>query len=416
MMLTWVEIKDGMLMALSAIRGSKLRAFLTILGVMVGVSSVIGIASIIDGLNGAVDQRIESLGTNVIWIFKFPPGVDHDELSKEMRNRPPITVGEAEAVQKSASLVDGVSPQNYYFQRGGNIVKFKNRKFNQPMLMGCWPDYVRVNNKDVSQGRFISEVDQQFRTQVCVIGHDIADVLFESENPIDQEIRVNGKSFRVIGVLEDVKSSLGGRTENNVVFIPLSTFQKMYPDEKELFLAVRAVSYDDIPLAMDEITGILRNYRKVPFGDPDNFALSTQDQFKEAFGNIAKYLYIASIVITSVGLMVGGIGVMNIMLVSVTERTREIGIRKAIGAKRSNIILQFLTEAMTLSGAGGLFGVLFGVVIGLIVNGVLDFPLTISIVWVLVGFVVSVSVGLISGVYPAIKAAWLDPIEALRYE
>lgn len=415
-MLTWVEIKDGILMALAAIRGNKLRAGLTILGVMVGVSSVIGMASIIDGLNGAMNKEIDSLGSNVIWITKYPPQVDHHDASDEMRNRPAITVGEAKALLNSAQLVDGVSPQNYYFQRGGNEAKFKNRKFNRPQLMGCWPDFVKVNNKSVEQGRFLTDTDEQFRTMSCVIGHDVAEVLFESENPIEQEIRVNGKKFQVVGVMEEVKSSFGNDEANQMIAIPLSTFEKIYPDEEELFLVARATTYGNIEPAMDEITGILRNYRKVPFGKPDNFSLATQDQFKDFIGNITKYIYIAMIVITSVGLMVGGIGVMNIMLVSVTERTREIGIRKAIGAKRSNIILQFLTEAMTLSGTGGVLGVLFGATIGLVVNGLLHFPLSVSIIWVLLGFFVSVSVGLVSGVYPAIKAAWLDPIDALRYE
>ncbi|KAA3634186.1 MAG: hypothetical protein DWP97_07630 [Calditrichaeota bacterium] len=197
---------------------------------------------------------------------------------------------------------------------------------------------------------------------------------------------------------------------------PLSTFKKIHPWEEELFLAARATSYENMNLAIDEITGVLRNYRKVPFNKPDNFALSTQDQFKDFIAGITDYIYIVMIIITSVGLMVGGIGVMNIMLVSVTERTREIGVRKAIGAKRMNIIIQFLTEAMTLSGTGGLIGVLFGVSLGLIINGILGWPITVSMFWISIGFFVSVSVGLISGVYPAMKASKLDPIEALRYE
>ncbi len=416
MMMTWVEVRDGILLALSAIRGNKLRAGLTILGVTVGVASVIGMASIVDGLDGAMNEEIDSLGSNVVWIMRFPPNTDRDQLTDEERNRPPITQGEALAIQENCTLVDGVSPQNYYFQPGGNEVKYGNRKFSQPRFFGTWPDYVDVNNKNVVQGRFLNDTDEQFRLMNCAIGHDVAEVLFEGDNPIGKEIRVNGNKFEVVGVLEEVSSNFGNDDLNRSVMIPLSTFEKIHPWEEALFLAARAVSYEQIEDAMDEITGILRNYRKVPFDKGDNFALSTQDQFKDIIGNITKYLYIAMIVITSVGLMVGGIGVMNIMLVSVTERTREIGIRKAIGAKRSNIILQFLTEAMTLSGTGGTIGVLLGVTVGLVVNGLLGFPLSISYIWVFIGFIVSVSVGLISGVYPAVKAAWLDPIEALRYE
>ena len=200
------------------------------------------------------------------------------------------------------------------------------------------------------------------------------------------------------------------------MIIPLSTFEKLYPWEEELGLDVRAASYEQIGQAEEEMTSVLRQYRKVPFGEENNFYLSTSEEFKEQIENITKYIYLAGLIITSVGLMVGGIGVMNIMLVSVTERTREIGVRKAIGAKRSNIILQFLTEAMTLSGAGGVIGILFGVLLGVLINSLAGFPLTISIFWVVVGFVVAVSVGLASGLYPAVKAAWLDPIDALRYE
>ncbi|MFQ5453189.1 MAG: ABC transporter permease [Candidatus Zixiibacteriota bacterium] len=416
MLLTWVEIKDSTLMALSAIRSNKLRAGLTILGVLVGVSSVIGMASIIDGLDGAMNQEIDNLGSNVIWITKFNPGDDRDKLTDEERNRPPISEGEAEAILANCKYIDGVSPQNYYRRPGGNEAKYKNRKFNRPSLFGTWPDFIRVNNKSILRGRFLSDTDEQFRLMVCVIGYDIAKVLFEDENPIGKEIRVNSNKFEVVGVLEQVTSNFGDDDINKLVALPLSTFQKIHPWEEELFLAARASSYENIDLAMDEIIGVLRNYRKVPFNKKDNFALTTQEQFKDFIGNITKYIYLAMIVITSVGLMVGGIGVMNIMLVSVTERTREIGIRKAIGARRSNIIIQFLTEAITLTMTGGVIGIFVGVLVGLGVNALLSFPLTISIFWVIVGFIVSVSVGLISGVYPAMKASRLDPIDALHYE
>lgn len=403
-------------MALSAIKANKLRAGLTILGVMVGVSSVIGMASIVDGLDGAMNQEIDNLGSNIITVTKFHPNVDYDNLTDEERNRPSITEGEAQAIIDNCTYVQGVSPQNYYFQPGGNVAKYKNRKFSRPSLMGTWPDFIGVNNKNLTEGRFITDTDEQFRLMICVIGSDIKDVLFEKDSAIGKEIRVNGNKFQVVGVFEEVESNFGNDDINKLIAIPLSTFSKLYPWEEALFLVARADSYDNIQNAMDEITGVLRNYRKVPFNKPDNFALATQDQFKDFVGNITQYIYLAMIIITSVGLMVGGIGVMNIMLVSVTERTREIGIRKAIGAKRLNIILQFLTEAMTLSGAGGIIGVIFGVSLGLIVNGLLNFPLSVSIFWVIMGFIVSVSVGLVSGVYPAIKAAYLDPIDALRYE
>ncbi len=416
MILSWIEIKNSILLALSSIRGNKFRAGLTVLGVMVGVSSVIGMAAIIDGLNGAVNQEIDSLGSNIIMITKFDDSVDRSKLTDEDRNRPSITEGEARTIMANCDYVEGVSPQNYYFKPGGNEAKYKNRKFNNPSLMGTWPDYLKVNNKALSSGRFITRIDVQTRAMICVIGSDLNDLLFPEENSIGKKIRVNGNKYTVVGVLEYVKSNFGNDQINKLVALPLSTFSKIHPWEKELLLVARAVTYELMDEAVDEITAVLRIFRKVPFNKKDNFVLGTQDQFKDFISGITDNIYLVMLVITSVGLMVGGIGVMNIMLVSVTERTREIGVRKAIGAKRSNIVLQFLTEAMTLSATGGIIGIIFGVSLGLLVNGILGWPLSIPIFWVIVGFIVSVTVGLVSGVYPAIKASRLDPIEALRYE
>jgi len=403
-------------MALSSLRSNKLRSFLTILGVMIGVSSVIGLASIIGGLDGAMENEIDKLGSNAIYITRLPFDVDYDKLSEDERNRPPITVGEAETIINNCPTVSGVSPQNYYFQPGGNDIKYKNRKASRAYILGTWPDYISVNNSSMSAGRFLSDNDQRFRLMNCVLGKEIADALFESEDPIDKEIRVNSYRFTVVGVLEKRESNFDTDDENKYVLIPLSVFEKMYHWEEELFLIARSRSYEEIEQAKEEIINALRIYRKVPFNKENNFALSTQDTFKEFVSEITRYIYLAMIIITSVGLMVGGIGVMNIMLVSVTERTREIGVRKAIGAKRSNVLLQFLTEAMTLSGTGGLIGIIFGIALGALVNAMFKFPLSISIFWIIVGFAVAVSVGLVSGIYPAMKASRLDPIEALRYE
>ncbi|MBU8933039.1 MAG: ABC transporter permease [candidate division Zixibacteria bacterium] len=416
MILTPIEIRDAIAMALSSVRANKMRAGLTILGVMIGVASVISLASIIDGLDGAMDEEIDALGSNSIFITRYAFDVDRSKLSDDDRNRPPISSGEARIIQEQCPSVDGVSPQNYYFAPGGNEVKYKNRKGNRPNLMGTWPAYLKVNNLGMEQGRFLTALDEQSRAMVCVIGHNLAEMLFESESPIDKIIRVNGNRFQVVGVFEEKESNFDNDNENNQVTMPLSTFEKIHPWEEELFLMARAESNELIDQAEEEIIGALRVYRQVPFNKGNNFALSTQESFKDYIANITQYIYLAMITITSVGLMVGGIGVMNIMLVSVTERTREIGVRKAIGAKRANIILQFLTEAVTLTGAGGTIGIVFGAGAGLAVNALLGFPLALSAFWILIGFTVSVSVGLISGIYPAYKAAALDPIESLRYE
>lgn len=403
-------------MGLASLQANKFRAGLTILGVMIGVGSVIGLASIVNGLDAAFNNEIDSIGSNTLIVTKFPFDFDLEKLSEEDRNRPRITEGEAMAVVKNCPHIDGVSPQNYYFKPGGNQVKYKNRKGNRPRIMGTWPDYTKVSNSDVSRGRFISEADVKLRAMVCVIGPDLATVLFEEARAVGKEIRVNGYRLEVVGLLEKKESNFDDEGENNTVFIPLSTYKKMYPWEEELLLVVKADTYDNIEIAKEEIIGALRVYRSVPFNKANNFAISTQDNLKDFVSNITGYIYLAMVIITSVGLMVGGIGVMNIMLVSVTERTREIGVRKAVGAKRANIVLQFLTEAMTLSAVGGVVGIIIGLVGGLIINSLLGFPVVVSFFWIVTGFTVSVSVGLISGIYPAYKAARLDPIEALRYE
>ncbi len=414
MLLTTVEVRDSMLMALSSVRSNKLRSFLTILGVTIGVIAVIALASIIGGLDKAMEEEIDNLGSNIIMVTKFPFDTDWDELTEEQRNRAPITEGEARAIMASCPVVDGVSPQNY--SPISDEIKYQNRKASRGRVLGTWPDYTRVNNSYVRSGRFLTDTDEQFRREVCVLGQEVAESLFPEEDPLDKQIRVNSEKFTVVGVLEKRESNFDNDFENRCVIIPLGAFRKMFPDEEELFLVVRAKSYADVERAQEEIIGALRVYRRVPFERENDFALATQDSFKEFANNITKYIYLAMIVITSVGLMVGGIGVMNIMLVSVTQRTREIGIRKAIGAKRSNILLQFLTEAMTLSGSGGVVGIILGIGLGVLGNVAIGFPVSISLFWVVTGFAVAVSVGLVSGMYPAMKAARLDPIEALRYE
>ena len=416
MLLSPVEIKDAIGMALASVKANKFRSFLTILGVMVGVASVIGMASVIDGLNLAAEAEIDMMGSNVIIVEQYGPGVDYDNLTEEERNRPYPSEEEAEVIQANCPSVDGVAPQNHWTFEDGNDVKYKNRKFSNATFNGTWPDLIKVRDIDMKEGRFISQTDLQFKTNVCVIGTGIEKILFPDENSLGKIVRFNSRELEVIGVYEEAESNFGNDYWNRLISIPLTTYSKWLPFDEALTLEVRAATRAQIPQAMEEITTALRIHRRVPFGKPDNFFLSTQEQFKEQAQQITDVIYIIMIVITSVGLLVGGIGVMNIMLVSVTERTREIGVRKAIGAKRSNILLQFLTEAMSLSGLGGVIGVIVGVALGLILNSSFGFPVSLPIFWVVIGFVVSVSVGLISGVYPAFKAARLDPIEALRYE
>lgn len=417
-MFTIVEFKEGISLALDSLKANKFRSFMTILGVFIGVASVIAMASIIAGLDNQVTKEIEGLGSNSIFVTKFPPDTDYGKLTEEERNRKPIDYEATQAILKNCPSVNGVAPQNYYRARGGNIVKYKNNQANSPSFFGTLPAYPQVTTRNIARGRFFNQLDMQRRAMVCVIGDDVAKALFPTGDPLLKQIRVNNRPFTVIGVMERLDESMfnDGSGNNNYITIPYSTYEKLIPWEKELFLQVSAVSMEDMPQAIDEITTVMRRLRGVPYDKPNDFSVWTQERLKDIAGDIAGVIYMISLSISGLGLMVGGIGVANIMLVSVTERTREIGVRKALGARKVNILWQFLTEAMTLSGTGGVIGIIFGILIAFIVKLIGNWPFTVSIVWIVIGFSVSVAVGLIAGVYPAYKAARTDPIISLRYE
>ncbi len=413
--MTGVEVKEGIGLALGSLFANKFRSGMTILGVLIGVWSVIAMSSLIQGLDDAVQSSIDTLGSNILFIDRFMPSTNWDDLTDEERNRKFMTKVEADAIRENCPAVAAVSPENHYWARGGNVVKYKKQKANRPAIVGVLPDYQKVRNVTVSSGRFISRVDNETRAKVCVLGTDVKEALFPEEDPINKEIRVNNERFTIVGVREK-QETMFNDGENNKVAIPLETFMKLYPWDEALTLSVSTNNLDDIEEAKEQITAALRIVRRVPYDKENDFAIFGQEYIRDMIGNITKYIYIAMIVISSVGLMVGGVGVMNIMLVSVTERTREIGVRKAIGAKRSNILWQFLVEAMTLSGSGGLLGIALGIATAILIGAVSPLPLAISPLFLVLGFVVAITVGLVAGMYPAYRAASMDPIESLRYE
>lgn len=415
--MTIVEFREGIFLAFESLRSNKFRSFLTILGVLIGVWSVIAMTSLVQGLDSAVQESIDDLGSNILFVNKFSPNTDFDDLSDEERNRKDMTTMEATAIKENCPAVEAVSPENYYARMGGgNVVKFKGRYANRPTIVGVWPDYQKVHNTKLDAGRFITQIDDNTRAQVCLIGSDVKDALFPQEIAIGQEIRVNNYRFMVVGVLEEKEHMLDDNSQNNTIMIPLSTKQKMVPWDKALGLTVSAKSPELLDEAKEQIITILRVVRKVPIDKENDFEIFGQENIREMVGNITQYIYLAMIIISSVGLMVGGVGVMNIMLVSVTERTREIGVRKAIGARKNNILWQFLIEAMTLSGTGGVLGIVFGIGTSFLVGLVSPLPFGISGLFIFLGFMVAVTVGLVAGIYPAYRAAKVDPIESLRYE
>jgi len=405
-------------MAFAAIKAHKMRAFLTVLGVFVGVTTVIAMVSIITGLNKSMAQQIESLGSDVIYVTKHEIGIQFEGPSEEERNRPVITFEDAMAVDELCPSVEAVSPQNW--GPGAKTVKFKDNKVSRFQLIGVMPSYEVVNNNYVEEGRFFTESDVNYRAMVVVLGRDVADLLFINQDPVGKEISIAGRNFaprrfRVIGVMEE-RPSILGESQNNFLLLPYDTYKKLYPEEKELLLVAKPKRPELMEQAIDEITQVMRIRRGLAADKPNNFAIATQDDLMDMYRNITNAIYMVMVVISSIGLLVGGVGVMNIMLVSATERTREIGIRKAIGARKRDVLWQFLIEAMTLSGSGGVLGIIIGLLVGQFVAAVTPLAAGVSMFWIVLGFSFSVSVGLIFGIYPAYRAARLDPIVSLRYE
>ncbi len=409
------ELRESIFLALATFKAHKMRSFLTVLGVLIGVFTIITVVSVITGLNNSMARQIESLGSNVVYVSKFKPGIQFGNRPMSERNRKDITFDDAKAILNSCPAITAIAPQNFYHAPGGNTAKYRDHSIRNPGLFGTLPDYEIVNNTFVEKGRFFDDGDEKNHSMVAVLGYDIADKLFPTEDPLEKLILVNNDRFMVIGVLPK-RESFGGDNENNFIAIPYATFSKMHPEEKALWLAVKAASPEIMPEAIDEITELMRRRHGLKYNDPDDFAVFTQESLLEIWTTITQAIWLVMIVIASIGLLVGGVGVMNIMLVSVTERTKEIGIRMAVGARRRNILWQFLIEAMTLSGVGGILGILLGIAGGQVIGATTTLPAEVSIPWIIIGFSFSVAVALIFGIYPAARASKMDPIECLRYE
>jgi putative ABC transport system permease protein len=410
----FAEVQEGIRLALDAVRSNKFRSLMTIIGVMIGVGAVILINTIMDGFNQYANSSIDKIGTNVMYIMKWDENTDFDNLTEEQRRRKNITMDEALAIQDMCPLVKAVSPEK---KKWDNIAKYGDKQIRNPDdFRGCWPTLPVVLNRGVSHGRFIDENDLRRSAMVTVIGPEVSDALFDTRaDAIGKEIRINGYKFTVIGVQEYIED-LFEISENDFIYIPMTTFERLYPDIERVYLVVSAVSRQHFGEAMDQVVNALRRVRKVRFDEENNFGILTQDRFKNMVGDITIKVQLGATAVAFVGLLVGVIGVMNIMLIAVTQRTREIGLRKAIGARRNNILFQFLVEAATLTGLGGIVGIVFGAIVGLIVTSALDWHYQLSPIWTIFGLSMSVGTGLVAGMYPAWKAARLDPIEALRYE
>jgi len=419
--MTRSEVRENLLVALDTLRSRKVRSGLTILGIVIGVTSVISVAAIIDGLNGYIQGRIRSLGSQAIFITRIPPGYNgFSRLPANIRARKYLQIDDAQYLMQT---VQGLSYATAFAQRlnlgdASDSIRYGAQHVERMILRGVQSDYAAaVPLFSVGEGRFISAFDDQHSRDVIVIGLAIADSLFPHIDPIGKTVRLNGRPYEVIGVFQKDPGLFGGFGVDQFAVIPLNNFHKNYPEIREIFIIASVRTDADISRTTDDIVEAMRRRRRVPYNAPNDFNVADANFFLDLWNQLTGAMVLLTGVISSIGLLVGGIGVMNIMLISVTERTQEIGIRKAIGARRADIRVQFLLEAITLSGIGGALGILCGAAIAFTVRALVpSIPASLSVMWITLGVLISVGVGLFFGFYPANRAANLDPIVCLRYE
>ncbi len=406
-----MQIGESLDIALAAIRANKLRSTLTLLGIIIGVMTIIAMQSLITGLRNSINQQVSQLGSNVFQVQKYPP--IHEGNMAKYRNRKNLTIEEADAVRERVTAARLVGAEVWTW--GREIRHGDKKTLPNVQIAGVTPEFLENNGYEIAQGRFITHQDVDYVRSGAVIGNDIMEKLFPFEDPIGKDIKIEGQRFEVIGVFEKMGSTLG-RSQDNHLTIPISTFSNIFGKERSVNITVQAQSSALFDEAMEQTIGVLRAVRHVPPGEENDFDIFSNDTMIEFFDKLTKYVRVVAIGIASISLLVAGVGIMNIMLVSVTERTREIGIRKSVGAKRKDVLWQFLIEAVVLSEFGGVIGILLGLGIGKLVEATTPVPADVPIWTVFLGLLFCSAVGLIFGVYPATKAARLDPIVALRYE
>jgi putative ABC transport system permease protein len=409
-------LKEIIQMALESLRTHKLRSFLTLLGIMIGVMTVIGMVSIIQGLNRSVIGELESAGSDLIFVSKHEP-IQMGRRSEEERQRKDLTFDDALAIERECSLVKAVAVDLAADYWESIPIKYQNIKSLDSIILGMnekFPQVISIYLPE--EGRFLIESDITHSTKVCVLGSELKETLFPHTNALGKDIRIGPEKFTVVGVLEK-RGSVFGQSQDNFAGIPITTLMKYFPYHlSEIEISAVPKKHGYMEETIEQITNVLRKRRRVGFGKPNDFVISTQGTFVDLYNQITGAVYMVMVVISSIGLLVGGIGVMNIMLVSVKERTREIGLRKAIGARSADVLKQFLIEAIFLTGTGGALGVIIGFGIAFLVRAATPLPTSVTPWSVILGLLVAISVGLFFGIFPARKAANLDPIVSLRYE
>jgi len=402
-------IGEYLRMAGHALIAHKMRSILTTLGIFIGVTTIITIFTTIQGLNDYVTGQLSAIGSSTVYVEKYPWVIQGDFW--KYRNRKNIIQDEYEALMKFSKEADYISPQIMSMK----VVKYKNEKYDRIFIMGTSEQYKDTDNIGLEDGRFITELDVKRKHSVCVIGADLAENLFKKEDPLGKRIFIGERKYKVIGILEK-RGKMFGQSMDNYAVVPIGTFQRAFGRHRGFRVAMTCEDVSRLEEMKDEIRGIMRRVRKITPHDDDDFAINQQDQLTELYKQLTGVLYIIVFVIGSMSLIVGGIGIMNIMLVSVTERTKEIGIRKAIGAKRKNILSQFLIESISISSIGGILGIILGFIGGNIVLSLMELSTSVSMVSIVIGYGFSTFVGIAAGFYPAWKAAKMNPIDSLHYE
>jgi len=414
------QARENFLAAMETLRSAKVRSGLTVLGIVIGVSSVISMAAIIQGLNKFVQDRVESLGSRTYFLTRFPPGTDPSRMPDRIRTRRYFEYDYADFIRQAAPDVENVNTVGTrgFFLGDSNLITSGDRSVEKVIVRGAEPEYVEALPLfSIARGRFISTFDEEHARAVVILGAAICESLFPNVDPLGKTVRINGITYEVIGVFEHDQGLFLGPGVDIFAIIPLSNFKKHYPEAKELIMIFTVPADVNVEKAQGEVIQAMRRLRRIPADKENDFELSSPDFLSHLWNQLTGALVILTTVISSIGLLVGGVGVMNTMLISVTERTQEIGVRKAIGARRADVRLQFLLEAVALTLVGGVLGILIGAGISTLVRTLVpSVPATLSYLWVTIGFVISVGVGLFFGYYPANLAANLDPIDCLRYE
>jgi putative ABC transport system permease protein len=414
------EVLENFSVAFDTLRANKGRSALTILGIVIGVTSVIAVAAIVTGLNQYIAAKVESFGSRTYYVSRIPLGPQFSRMPEKYRLRKYVQAGDAASLMEACPSLEAASVfgTRAFFFSDSNYISYAGKRVERIFIRGVEPSYAdSIPLFSVERGRFITRYDEEHAAPVAVLGHNLSDSLFPDVDPLGKMVRMNGLIYEVIGVFTHDPGLFGGGGVDQFAVIPFSNFHKQNPQSKELMIAFTVARTASLDKAKDEVTAAMRRLRKVPPLKDDDFELTSPDFLTNLWNQLTGALVLLTGVISSIGLLVGGIGVMNIMLISVTERTGEIGVRKAIGARKSDIRLQFLVEAVTLTMVGGFIGIILGAIIAFVVRSLFDsVPATVSTLWMVLGVGMSVGVGVFFGYYPANRAANLDPIVCLRYE